>query len=160
MIVSPLSPAKQKERHKQWILALAAVNNYQQQTPQPQLVEPFLVFQKLPLGARSRMPQRQTAACFPDDQSHYLQSSLTAAAAVAAGTPGARLVQRQQQEQLDPEANPRGSPPHDSIGHKARPSQLAEPRSKVTLCKKDKNCPTQGFEDTANIMQDTLKYSP
>ena len=34
------------------------------------------------------MPQRQTEACFPDDQSHYLQSSLTAAAAVAAGTRG------------------------------------------------------------------------
>ena len=88
MIVSLLSPAKQKERHKHWILALSAVNDYQQQTPRPQLVEPFLVFQKLLLGARSRMPQRQTEACFPDDQSHYLQSSLTAAAAVAAGTRG------------------------------------------------------------------------
>ena len=57
-------------------------------------------------------------------------------------------MQRQKQEQLDPEANPRVSPLHDSIRHKARPSQLAGPRSKVTLCKKDKNCPMQCSEDS------------
>lgn len=84
----PAEPCKTERETQHWILALSAVNDYQQQTPWLQLVEPFLVFQKLLLGARSRMPQRQTEACFPDDQSHYLQSSLTAAAAVAAGTRG------------------------------------------------------------------------
>lgn len=150
MDVRPLNSTEQKERRTQdstlWILALSVFNDLTA-TPTAATVGAFLCFPEVAsweLGAEC-LEGRPQPICQPS-KVVFCRGVLTAAAGTRGpgwhgdGSPGGWI--RKQTLGCPP------PPARDSAQLKARSSQPAGPRSKVTLCKKDKSCPTQCFEDS------------